>query len=214
MSGALPTPYYSDDAVTIYHGDCREILPLLESVDAAITDPPYGVNIAAWDKRTPHELVADLLHVATGPVLWFGAAPQLRTDLAAFDPPPERTLIWAPAFSLSHTGAKGIFYRWHPVYAWRIPDKHQGPRWDVLTHSTDGRNVWNHPATKPIALMRTLVGIAETGATVLDPFMGSGTTLRAAKDIGRKAIGIEIEERYCEVAANRMAQQSLGLDVA
>ena len=208
---SLPTPYYEQDGITIYHADCRDILPLLEpgSVDLVLTDPPYGVNIAGWDKEVPYEVLPTLLTVSSGAIAWFGASAMLQTDIANFAEPPERILIWAPKFSLAHTGKKGIFYRWHPVYLWRVPDKHDGPTHDVMTHGTDGRNWWNHPGTKPIKLIRDLVGLSPDGGIVLDPFMGSGTTLRAAKDLGRRAIGIELEERYCEIAAKRLQQAVL-----
>lgn len=69
-----------------------------------------------------------------------------------------------------------------------------------------------HPTTKPLGLVSRFVSLfSEAGETILDPFMGSGTTLRAAKDLGRKAIGIEIEERYCEIAARRLEQEVLAL---
>ena len=203
-------PYYVDEWVTIYYADCRDVLSLV-SFDAVVTDPPYGVNVAAWDKRTPHELVGELLALSDGPMAWFGASPQVRIDMAAFDPPPERMLVWAPTFSLAQSTSRGIYYRWHPVYLWRVPKKHTGPHSDVLTHSTDGRNHWNHPGTKPLELMQSLVGLAASNQTILDPFMGSGTTLVAAKSLNRRAIGIEIEERYCEIAARRCSQEVLGL---
>jgi site-specific DNA-methyltransferase (adenine-specific) len=211
------TPYYEDGGITIWHADCRDVLPLIPagSVDLVLTDPPYGVDIAAWDRRTPHEALDTFLRITSGAVVWFGAAPQLRMDLGAFDPAPERVLIWAPTFNLSHTAAKGIFYRWHPIYCWRIPAKHDGPHWDLLTVPTETghRNFWHHPATKPVNLMRQLAGFSPSNGLILDPFMGSGTTLRAAKDLGRKAVGIEIEERYCEIAARRLAQAVLPLEV-
>ena len=209
----LPAPYYDDGQITIYHADCRDILPHLEpgSVDLVLTDPPYGVGIAEWDGAVPYDILPTLLDVSSGAVVWFGASAMLRTDLMSFETPPERTLVWAPKFSLSHTGKNGIFYRWHPIHVWRVPKSHSGPSHDVLTHSTDGRNFWNHPGTKPLDLIRLLAGLG--GGTILDPFMGSGTTLRAAKDLGRKAIGIEIEERYCEIAVRRLQQAVLPLDI-
>ena len=213
---ALPKPYFQDEAVTIYHGDCREIMPLLEpgSVGLVLTDPPYGVGVDYFSyKDSANNLEGlistvhpELLRISAGPVAWFGAASRLLLDGPAFQPMPERVLIWAPRFTLSHTGAKGLFYRWHPIYLWHIPDTHDGPTFDVLIDACDGHNEWFHPGTKPLTLIRRLVGFCPLGNTILDPFMGSGTTLRAAKDLGRKAIGIEIEERYCEIAANRMAQ--------
>lgn len=214
--GAVMKPYFEspDGSIQIFHGDCRDVLPTLTDVGAVITDPPYGVHIAAWDGAVPYDLVTTFHAMTAGPILWFGASPMLRTDLLAFPVPPQRILVWAPTFSLSKTMANGLAYRWHPLYAWQLPKSHSGPTWDVLTTPTDGRNFWNHPATKPLRLMRSLVGISPVGATVLDPFMGSGTTLRAAMDLGRKAIGVEISEAYCEIAAKRLQQAVLPLEAA
>lgn len=208
-------PYYERDGIVIYHGDCRDILPELEQVDLVLTDPPYGVDYDEWDAEVPYAILPDLLSLSRGAVLWFGASSMLQADLSTFSPPPDRMLIWAPRFSLSNTGRDGLLYRWHPIHAWRLPGSHDGPKHDVLTTSTGGRNWWDHPATKPLDLMRSLVGFAPDRGTILDPFMGSGTTLRAAKDLGRHAVGIEIEERYCEIAARRLEQQVLPIgDIA
>lgn len=208
------TLYYDDGQIQIYHGDCREVLPTLAdaSVDAAISDPPYAVDAAAWDKPC-HDLLPDILRVSAGAVVWFGAAARLRTDLTLFCEEPKRTIIWHVTFSLAQTAAHGMYYRWHPIYVWRPPKTHDGPNQDILAIPQDGHNGWFHPGTKPLPLMRMLVGFAPFGGTILDPFMGSGTTLRAAKDLGRKAIGIEIEERYCEIAARRLSQMVLPLEM-
>jgi DNA modification methylase len=99
-------------------------------------------------------------------------------------------------------------YRWTPIYLFGVVNEEATVR-DVFTTPTESAHWWNHPATKPLALMRDLVVL--TKGTVLDPFMGSGSTLVAAKALGRRAIGIEIEERYCEIAAIRCSQEVLGL---
>lgn len=207
---SLQEPYYQDDHCAIYNADCREVLPHLEPVDLVLTDPPYGIKIADWDCRVPHELLTEFLRLTDGPVVWFGASSQHRNDLMSFAPEPQRILIWHPRFTLSKTMACGIAYRWHPVYCWQLPKKHNGPKWDVLTHCCDGHNGWNHPATKPIKLISELCGLCSSGI-VLDPFMGSGTTLLAAKNRNLKAIGIEIERDYCDIAIKRLRQGVLPL---
>ena len=202
----MPTPYYDHAGITIYHGDCRDVLPGL-TADAVVTDPPYGVDAAAWDGRAPYELLPLFMASAgDGPVVWFGAAPKVGEAMRTFDPEP-RMMIWAPRFSLSRTMANGVAYRWHPIYVWQLPKKHDGPTWDTIDDATECGNWWNHHCTKPLLLMKKLCGFCPAGGTIIDPFMGSGTTLRAAKDMGRRAIGIEIEERYCEIAAKRLSQE-------
>src|SRR5215831_6334815 len=105
------------EGVTLYLGDCREVLPTLGRVDAVVTDPPYGVNYAAWDGDIPPQgILTECLRIA-GPVVWFGAAPKVL-DFADYSPRPERMLIWSPRFSLAQTGANGMHYRSHPIWCW------------------------------------------------------------------------------------------------
>jgi DNA modification methylase len=211
------TPYYQDDLVTIYHGDAREIAPRLVA-DACVTDPPYGINamdkqhgassgpVLSWDTEYPHDIINAL--AARMPVAAFGAAKTIARELAAFDPTP-RVAVWNPRFRLGMVAKDGLAYRWTPIYLFGV--KVDGPTIrDVFDEPTEAGSPYNHPSAKPVALMRAVVA-AVVGDTILDPFAGSGTTLRAAKDLGRRAIGIEIEERYCEIAANRCRQEVLGL---
>lgn len=217
-------PYFEDDAVTIYHGDCREILPTLGPVDMVLTDPPYGaqthagaqtvrdggVRLVDFDSMTASE-VRECFSL-THPRRWLVSFMEWR-HLAIMELEPPANLrfvrfgVWvkpngAPQFTGDRpsTGweAIGIFHA-------------EGPsRWN----GGGSHAVWmepkvegEHPTGKPPRLIRRLLTLfSDEGETILDPFMGSGTTLRAAKDLGRKAIGIEIEERYCEIAARRMAQ--------
>ncbi len=207
-------PYYTDDTTTIYLGDCREVLPSLE-YDAVVTDPPYGINaearphgvnsgvVAEWDDRVPYELLGEFGDAAT---VWFGAPQKMVEALTTFDPTPDRVLIWAPRFTLSMAAQGGLAYRYHPIYTWRLP-KQSPTVHDVVSDPTECGNWWYHQATKPLTLMRRLVAL--TAGTVVDPFAGSGTTLRAAKDLGRRSIGIEIDESYCEIAARRLGQEVL-----
>lgn len=220
-------PYYQDSAVTIYHGDCREVLPQLPQADHFITDPPYseqthsGARTANADKKLikfDSISINDLRQI-------FGINPPLRW-LVSFldykhavkleeDPPREmrgmRICIWdkpnpAPQFTGDRPGqgweAIGVFHRVGIKSRW---------------NGKGSRGVWNcakifgeHPTEKPPKLVQTLVTLfTDIGETICDPFMGVGTTLRAAKDLGRKAIGIELEEKYCEMAAKRLRQECL-----
>lgn len=189
-------PYYQDNSVTIYHGDCREILPTLEPVDLVLTDPPYPDWLTEEYQFDPSLLLT--LKITQGFVFW-----SAKTN---FPLPYTAIHIWD-----KKTGAASEYER---IFEIGGQSNFKVFR-HYLLNSTVAANYcgdvfWNHPSQKPIKLMRELVQRMK-GRTILDPFMGSGTTLRAAKDLGRRAIGIEIEEKYCEIAAKRMAQEVLDL---
>lgn len=220
----MPTPYYQDDAagITLYHGNCLDMLPAIGPVDAVITDPPYGVNLkySATFADTP-----EVWAVTTPPIVEyaiqrgilcavFGAAPTLVRDVLLFPHPPERVLIWAPSFTLSSVQKNCSFYRYHLVYTWNLPQKrNDGPAWDVLREPCEGvRKWWNHPGTKPVRLMKQLVGLVPRGGIVLDPFAGSGSTLVAARASGRRAIGIELDEEHCKIIVGRLTGRRPDLD--
>lgn len=198
------------DDVTLYLGDCLEIMRGFPagSVDAVVTDPPYGVNIASWDGAIPpQEYLDECLRLSRGPVVWFGAA-KMIFDFANYTPIPDRVLIWAPAFTLNGSSSNHMFYRYHPILCWRLPKKQEGIMSDVIRDNTAGRNWWNHPGTKPVALMQKIVN-AFGGSVVLDPFMGSGTTGVACVQTGRKFIGVEIDPDYFEIAKKRIEDARL-----
>ena len=200
-------------------GDTFGLLPKLPTgaVGAVITDPPYGVSVdeyggfvhrakdSEWDGAVPYDLLPEFLRVASGGVLWFGSATKIAEAYARFDEAPHRQLIWAPSFKLGHFSAQGIAYRFQPIYTWRLPKKHDGPVWDVLDTPTERGNWWKHDCTKPLELMRALVGFAPSGATVIDPFAGSGTTLVAAQATGRHFLGFEKDAKYVAVANARLS---------
>lgn len=224
----LPEPYYSDDAVTLYHGDCRDILPYL-SADVAIFDPPYGVGMAYGDTYDDSK---DIYFEWFLPTL---ALIRQRSNMAVFTHKVsamrhitdwDHVGVWHKPLSLGNRlGNSMILPHWEPVFMYGI---YNGV---VNVHSSDvlsfnparggtvrvtsggtvkGTNSGGHPVPKPLSFMSALVNVfSRTGGTVMDPFAGSGTTLRAAKDLGRRAIGIEIEERYCEMAARRCSQEML-----
>jgi len=217
-------PYYQEKGIVIYHGDCRDILPQLEPVDLVLTDPPYGINarlgmggghkgeggmwknvgIAGDESVDLRDEVISLLNL---PFAVFAAA---RTSA----PPDTRiSLVWNKGL---HTGAGDLRLPWKP----HIELIHIGGKgWQgkgrgsaivqfnaiagCVGNQNDGYRA--HPFEKPVTLMNYLIRYAPSGI-ILDPFLGSGTTLVAAKNLGRKAIGIEIEEKYCEIAVKRLAQ--------
>lgn len=208
-------PYYQDDSVTIYHGDCRQIVPLLGKFDLVLTDPPYGMSFQSnhravkhmkihGDESLPLELIEMSIEAATRAAYVF-----CRWDNLNEMPKPKSVLAWVKnnwsMGDLKHEHGRQweacCFYpKSGHEFIKRIPD--------VIFSDRTENNL--HPTQKPEALMAQLIA-ANVGATILDPFAGSGTTGRAAKDLARKAVLIEREERYCEIAAKRMAQEVLPL---
>ena len=196
---------FPDDYINkVIHADCLEIMRGMPDgcVDLVLTDPPYGVDYAEWDKTIPPRNYFDeMSRISGGEIVMFGAAsPRAIKSVLDEYGEPERIIIWHTPFTLSMTGKNGAFYRWHPIYIWGT---HKIPfPFDILSIPCDGHNAWNHPATKPIKLMEKLVPF--TDGLILDPFCGSGTTLVAAKMLGRRYIGIDIEKKYCDIAEERL----------
>ncbi len=222
----LPKPYYQDDYVTLYHADCREVLPLLEPVDLVLTDPPYGIGEAAGANKSRSKPIGGK-GKGFVPAKDYGV---FNWDNKPIDQDLINQLITQPAIIFG-----GNYYAMPPSACWLVWDKHiTGDfadcelAWTNLPGAVRKIDyLWNgcmkkrpeqrwHPTQKPLDVMKWCITQADTKlknkvATILDPFTGSGTTLRAAKDMSRKAIGIEREEQYCEVAANRLRQEVLGL---
>lgn len=206
-------PYYDHKDITIYNCDCREILPDLPKVDLVLTDPPYGVGLEYVSFDDTIENVSNLVRKVI-PICIDKAervAITCGTHRIHLYPEPTWVLCW-----FNRAGA-GIgpwgFNCWQPVLLYG-KDPYAAikgaPRKDMIEHSEASKK-WDHPCPKPERFWKKLMVrcSAKEGETILDPFMGVGTTLRAAKDLSRKAIGIEIEEKYCEIAAERMAQEVL-----
>ncbi len=208
-------PYYDDGQITIYHGDCAEILPTI-TADVLVTDPPYGYAYSSGKVgKFQHQEIANdsdtvlrdcVLGSFDGPSLVFGSWKAPRPSFV------RNVLIWDKG---AWVGMGDLAMPWghshEEVYVlgrgFTTTEKRVGSvlRFQnvVSWSGADGQRV--HPNEKPLPLMRHLIARCPDGV-VLDPFMGSGSTLRAAKDLCRRAIGIEIEERYCEIAARRMGQ--------
>lgn len=215
----MSAPYYEDDLVKLYLGDCREVTEWLEA-DVLVTDPPYGYGHksgggprgnASWRNT---EIANDsdtsvrdwALHSwADRPALVFGSWKRDR-------PPATRALlIWDKG---GHAGMGDLSLPWKPNFeeVYVLGSGFSGSRdsgvlsgYHVAANEAAGRV---HPHEKPHSLMCSLISKCPSGV-IADPFAGSGTTLRAAKDEGRKAIGVELDERYCELIANRLAQDTL-----
>ena len=220
-------PYYEHAGITIYHGDCREILPTLPKVDLVPTDPPYGINGGRGGTSrlrargnyegvfTAEDDTPEFIRAVAAPVIQFcidaGYSIILtpgNKNFCAYPQPDSFGCMWQPQGS----GAQ----RWgwcdsQPIFYYgRSPI--QGQRLEACSFrvvvADDCDN--GHPCPKPLSFWKILLakGCAE-GGTVLDPFMGSGTTLKAAKEQRKQAIGIEIEEKYCEISAKRLSQEVL-----
>jgi len=222
-------PYYQDDAVTIYHGDCREVMPILNmsGVDAIATDPPYASAAATattgWSKSKYGGNWGDMSLV------------KLMAEATLAPLPPEHALWWFTD-QHAHAALVPILFRRYPTVQTIVWDRDvlgmgAGYRRQTefvlhgrtlnappftsrserdLIRLRPPRRVSGHPSEKPVDLMVKLLSPCEW-KIVCDPYAGSGTTLVAAKLLGRHAIGIEIEEKYCEIAAKRMAQEILPL---
>lgn len=190
-------PYYDEDGIQIFHGDCREVLPSLERYDLLCTDPPYvGVKGVVSEYRQCG--IEFLSAITCRQFIFWHSHGEFPLNFQAVH-------IWD-----KKTGCQSEYER-------IFERNSDSGRWRVFRHylinstvaaSYTGDTFWNHPSQKPIKLLTELLGIDPTG-TVCDPFVGSGTTLLAAKKLGIKAIGIEIEEKYCEIAAKRLAQRVL-----
>ena len=222
----MSDPYYQDDHVTIYHGDCLELIDDL-AFDVMVTDPPYGIGYEqTFDTTTRWDRIAgdESSKLAEAMIAIVHPTPMLVFGINHFPhalPVPGRWVCWDKRCDENADRMLGSPFElaWlnsedKAGYMFRI--QHGGV---VNADSMKGNNAArSHPTQKPVLLMRRLLaeiphllmpdGFAHE-SVVLDPFMGSGTTLRAAKDLGRKAIGVEIEERYCEIAAKRLGQEVL-----
>ena len=230
------TPYYDDGkGIQIFLGDCRNVLPALGPVDHVITDPPYeaeahtkgrragGANGLAIARPLDFDgITADLrafaggecARLATGWILVFCQVEAAMLWREALFPARYfRTQIWRkPDGAPQFTGDRpGMGYE-SIVTCWNSPHRSKwngGGRHGCYEHPRASGDT-GHLTEKPLPLMRELVSLfTDPGETILDPFMGSGTTLRAAKDLGRRCIGIELEEKWAEVAAKRLAQEVL-----
>lgn len=225
-------PYYQRDGVSIYHGDMREVLPTLPTVNLVVTDPPYVVGFASSAQEPKVGGWADLMNAAVWYASWLaecqrltasaGAAwvfnswrsfPALCRAAAELTWPIKSLLVWDK--QAVGPGLRGLRPRYELValFANRgftirdrtITDIH-ACRWPAMRKP-------NHPAEKPVALIRYLLQISG-GQEVLDPFVGSGSTLVAAKQLGLRAIGIEMEERWCQIAAARLEATEAGSALA
>lgn len=202
-------PYHEEAAVTIYHGDCRQIVPLLGRFDLLLTDPPYGIGEhggacrtrgrpgyakhenLGWDKEPPADWVLKMcIERADMAMVWGGNYFGL--------PPSMGWLYWRKLMGGDFSDGE---------LAWT----NRKAALKEFTKCPKGMDK-DHPCQKPLELIQWCISLAGDVQTILDPWAGSGTTGEAAKLMGKKAVLIEREERYCEIAARRLAQDVLPLD--
>lgn len=201
-------PYYEDAYVAIYHGDARDVLWSVEAA-SVVTDPPYGVNKAEWDDALPVDILELAAFrsqaMAVMPGVWnLGAMPE------RIGPQHYRWTLSAYLSNGMTRGAVG-FGNWIPCLLYsRDGESLYKQEGDARQFSVGTEDKPDHPSPKPYRVMTWILSRMPEGP-VLDPFMGSGTTLLAAKHLNRKAIGIELEEKYCELAAQRLSQEVLDL---
>lgn len=213
-------PYYRDDLVTLYLGDCRTITPWLAG-DVLITDPPYGIGYQSHFRRvTAKERIAEDQSTAArdAALAMWGDRPAAVFGTWKQPPPTHRTgtLVWDKsdgtgpgmgdltlAFGTSHEDIY-LLGRW-PLQPGRR-------RLATVLRTTAGMATYTtrvgHPTPKPLGLMERIIDAAPPGV-VVDPFAGSGSTLIAARNLGRRAVGVELVERFAELTAQRLAQGAL-----
>lgn len=224
-------PYYEDGSVTIYHGDCLEVADALPQCDLLVADPPFFMPAQHYAARS--EWARAWGDTAILARWWAGALDTLLPRLmgtgnafvfcddesyAVFYPvlytrfPGLSALVW-------NKGRIGMGTPWRHGHEFVLHARRADAKWrgtkgesDVLDFPPVPSARRAHPVDKPVALIAKLIGVTtDPGDVVLDPFTGGGSALLAARDSGRRAIGIEIEEKYCEIAAKRCAQETLEL---
>lgn len=209
-------PYFDRDGITIYNADCRDVLPNIDpaNVGLLLTDPPYGISYK-------------------GSSFWNGAT--VHGDDRPFDPTPllayKHVVLWGANFYAHALPQTSGWIIWDKRLqdstdsGLKVPDAEMA--WTNVTKRMRiyrqlwagpmraGENTFVHPTQKPVGLMRWIIGQwTKPGDLVLDPYMGSGPVAQAASELGRRYVGVEIEQRYCDEAVKRLAQPALGLTAA
>jgi site-specific DNA-methyltransferase (adenine-specific) len=209
-------PYYQEDLVTLYNGDCRTILPELPDCDLVLTDFPYGNNTeyGGYDDSPDNlqTLVSDVMPI----ILAKSKRALLTCGVANIQlyPKPEWILSWVTP---AGTGSgKWGFCCWQPVLAYGGDPylaSGLGRRPDTII-KTEITDIKEHPCSKPLDFWQMLLlrGSVSNDDLIIDPFVGSGTSLLACKKLGRKCIGIELNEDYCKIAVDRLRQSVMRLE--
>jgi site-specific DNA-methyltransferase (adenine-specific) len=190
------------EGVTLYLGDCREIVPTLGKFDAVVTDPPYGISFAAqptkWQRRAGQQAeswdnltvdgISGVISCAPTQVVWGGNYYAL--------PPSRGWLTWFKPDAPPSMGSV--------EFAWTNQDRNARQISHTIAATRDSEGYGHHPTQKPVEVMKWTLEHFPKCKTIIDPFMGSGTTGIAAVKLGRKFTGIEIEPKYFDIAIKRI----------
>ena len=199
-------PYYQDEWVTIYHGDCREILPQLPKVDLVLTDPPYGITKAEWDVVPSTETFERLFNISERQIIFGGHFMDL--------PSKDGWIIWNKMPFLKNGNQAELIWTSFLKKNIIIDFRYAGNVVGDTKRPNYKREKTVFTSEKPFEFVTLLIDkYSNKNDLILDPFLGSGTTAKAAKALNRKCIGIEIEEKYCEIAAKRCSQSVMTLNI-
>lgn len=223
-------PYYEDELVTLYHGDGLSYADCWEGADVLVTDPPYGRdfrtvggfrNAAGHGSSTARSIANDkdtsvrdaALEIwGDSPAVVFGdvmlAAPKGTRQVLIWHKPEDAGIRGATAGFRRDAEAIYLMGAWHSGIGGVTSVLKYGAH---VAGPTGPAAIWGHSHSKPVGLMERLISLSPRAATIADPFAGSGSTLVAAKHLGRKSVGVELEERHCETIARRLSQEVLDL---
>jgi site-specific DNA-methyltransferase (adenine-specific) len=206
-------PYYQDNLVTIYHGDCAEIVPQLGRFDLLLTDPPYGMSFVSNHRKEKHDKIQGDERLPVEDIEYFISRADCasyvfcRWDNIAQMPKPKSVMAWVKN-NWSMGDLKHEHGRQWEACCFYNAERHEFSRRipDVIYANRTGNDM--HPTQKPVSLMAQLIE-CNIVQSILDPYAGSGTVGVAARSLGIKSTLIEIEEKYCEIARQRVQQRSL-----
>ena len=212
--------YYQDDAGEIYCGDCLEIMPLLadKSIDLCLTDPPYGLDIDYADYQDSDKSLRDFIPLFMSGIIRASKVCLLTCGIKniTYYPQPYWVLAWV--YTTTNSTGKWGFTQWQPILAYgKDPylTNGLGRNKDVIKSTGLDTEGTGHPCPKPVKFWKDVLlrGSVNEADLILDPFLGSGTTAVACKRLNRRFIGIEISEKYCEIAKNRLQNEARPLFV-
>lgn len=205
------SPYYQEDGITIYNCDCRDIINSIPKIDLTLTDLPYGLNIEYESYSDSKENLQLIIKDVFSDVV-----EKSKTVLTTVGTDNEKMFDYDSLFMI-YQPANASWYKNHghmehqPLLFWgEEPHASLKDKW-VTIKMTEHAKKYNHPCPKPLKTWSKILlrGSANKSDLIFDPFMGTGTTLVAAKNLGRKAIGVEIEKKYCDIAIERLAQKEI-----